>query len=68
MYFPIKVLLIFLTLNNDLLYIYSQPLTLKSELGNVPKERAYAEYHPTSLWFSFPLSLAIKVFISLVVF
>ena len=65
MYFPIKVLLSFLTLNNDPLYIYYQCLTLKSGLGNVPKERADA---PTSLWFSFPISLATKVFIALVVF
>ena len=50
------------------MYIYSQPLTLKSELENVPKESADAEYLPTSLWFSFPISLATKIFLSLVVF
>lgn len=30
-------------------YADSQPLTLKPELGNIPKVKADAEYHPSSL-------------------
>lgn len=49
-------------------YPDSHPLTLKPEVEIVPKERSDTVYHPTSLWFSFFIILAAKVFISLVVF